>query len=233
MKLAHGKGTLWVTTECDDNTIRISFRDDGPGIAEENLGRVFDPFFTTRGVGQGTGLGLSVCHGIISEHNGRIYTKSKFGKGATFIVELPVVAAEKQAESGETGEEHERNGGQKILVVDDEPVVLEFIRDALVGEGYVVETMNSAEPALAMIRKKEYSLILLDIKLPGMSGIEVYKYIQQESPSLVEKIVFITGDIMGPDTKEFLSRTKAHCIPKPFNHEQLTKEVARILSRTI
>ncbi len=87
---AHHRGTLVITTERVRNTIMTSFADDGPGIAEENLGHVFDPFFTTKEVGRGTGLGLSICHGIVVEHGGRVYTKSKLGDGATFIVELPI-----------------------------------------------------------------------------------------------------------------------------------------------
>jgi len=95
MKLAHGKGSLLIKTELISDTIQISFTDDGPGIAEANLVHLFDPFFSTRGVGQGTGLGLSVCYGIITEHNGRINAKSQLGKGSVFTVELPVFAEEK------------------------------------------------------------------------------------------------------------------------------------------
>ena len=87
---AHKKGTLIITTEIAGNVIKVSFTDDGPGIPKENLGHLFDPFFTTEEVGKGTGLGLSICHGIITEHGGRIYAESELGKGATFIVELPI-----------------------------------------------------------------------------------------------------------------------------------------------
>jgi len=95
MKLAHGKGSLLIKTALISDTIQISFTDDGPGIAEANLVHLFDPFFSTRRVGQGAGLGLSVCYGIITEHNGQIYAKSQLGKGSVFTVELPVVAEEK------------------------------------------------------------------------------------------------------------------------------------------
>jgi len=88
---AHNKGTLTITTERVGNIVRASFVDDGLGIAQENLGHLFDPFFTTKEVGKGTGLGLSICHGIVTEHGGRIYAESELGKGATFIVELPIV----------------------------------------------------------------------------------------------------------------------------------------------
>jgi PAS domain S-box-containing protein len=87
---AHGRGNLTITTEQADGLVRASFADDGPGIARKNLRHLFDPFFTTKEIGKGTGLGLSICHGIVTEHGGNIYAESGLGKGATFIVELPV-----------------------------------------------------------------------------------------------------------------------------------------------
>jgi len=90
MRRESQRGTLTITTRRIGNIIRAYFIDDGPGIDRENLGRLFNPFFTTKDVGEGTGLGLSICHGIIIEHRGRIYAQSEPGKGATFIVELPV-----------------------------------------------------------------------------------------------------------------------------------------------
>jgi len=95
---ANNRGTLTITTERVEDIIKASFADDGPGIAKENLGHLFDPFFTTKEVGKGTGLGLSICHGIISEHGGKIYAESKLGKGATFVVELPLTSADEKGE---------------------------------------------------------------------------------------------------------------------------------------
>jgi PAS domain S-box-containing protein len=89
---AHGKGKLVIKTRTAGNSIEITFTDDGPGISEEDLNRIFDPFFTTKEVGKGTGLGLSLCHGIVQTHGGRIYAKSKLGKGATFVVEIPIMS---------------------------------------------------------------------------------------------------------------------------------------------
>jgi signal transduction histidine kinase len=90
MEDAHGKGTLIISTARVGNIVKLTFTDDGQGIARQNLGRIFDPFFTTKEVGRGTGLGLSICYGIVTSHSGRIYAQSEVGKGATFIVELPV-----------------------------------------------------------------------------------------------------------------------------------------------
>jgi len=98
MKLAHSKGNLLIKTTLIADTIQVSFTDNGPGILEANLAHLFDPFFSTREVGQGRGLGLSVCYGIIAAHKGHIHVKSQLGKGSVFTIELPVVPAEKDAE---------------------------------------------------------------------------------------------------------------------------------------
>jgi len=231
MVLAHGKGNLHVRTETVDNTIRISFKDDGPGIAKENLGKIFDPFFTTREVGQGTGLGLSVCHGIIAEHNGRIYAESKPRRGATFIVELPVISEEKQLEMAEPSVgEPERVTKARILVVDDVPTNLQYLSDVFTGEGYEVETVDNCGDALKMINKREYDLLLLDIKIPGMSGIELYERIQKAVPSLAGRVVFITGDVMGEDTMKFLYSTEAPYVTKPFDSKKLKGTINRLLA---
>jgi len=233
MKEVHGKGKLVVKTEAIDDTIRISFKDNGPGISPENLDRLFDPFFTTREVGKGTGLGLSICHGIITEHNGKIYARSNSGKGATFVVELPVVAEVKQAEPGKPAiKEVKKVIVAKILVVDDEPTTLQLLTHLLSSEGYDVESTEDAATALEKIKSQRYNLILLDIKLPGMSGIELYESIQKVARSLASRVVFITGDAMAPDTMSFLSRTKAPHITKPFDIKKLKRTVRRILAQS-
>ena len=231
MKLARGKGNLSIKTEAVDSTIRISFKDDGPGIAPEKLQRIFDPFFTTRQKGKGTGLGLSVCHGIMAEHGGAICVESEPGKGATFIVELPIVTEKNQEEPDDsTAEEPQSVATARILVVDDEPVVLSFVSELLSEEGYQVEAADNAEAALEKVKSERYSLILLDIKMPGTSGIELYQSIRNIAQSLARRVVFITGDVMGGDTMHFLSRTKAPYITKPFKAEQLKREIRRILT---
>lgn len=97
-------------------------------------------------------------------------------------------------------------------------------------EGYQVESADNAEAALEKVKSERYSLILLDIKMPGTSGIELYESIRNIAQSLARRVVFITGDVMGGDTMHFLSRTKATYITKPFNAEQLKREIRRILT---
>jgi len=231
VKMVQGGGKLSIKTEQAGDNIRISFKDNGLGIAKENLERIFNPFFTTRKVGQGTGLGLSVCHGIVTEHKGKIWAESHVGKGAAFIVELPVVGETKQFEMPEpVVRETRRAARAKILVVDDEFMVRQFISQILADEGHEVQVADSAEVALEEVTKKEYQAIMLDIKMPGMSGIDLYRHFQKLSPAIADKVVFITGDIMGANTMTFLSKTKAPYIIKPFDAKQLKTEINRVLA---
>ncbi len=224
MALAHGRGKLAIKTKTMDNIIRISFKDNGPGIPKENLKRIFDPFFTTRKAGKGTGLGLSLCHATIVEHNGQIYAKSKLGSGATFIVELPIVKEGKHLKSIESvADEPENTTRARILIVDDEPIVRHFLSEMLTTQGHEVETVDNATDAFKMIGSEGYSHILLDIKLPGMSGIELYKILKEKYQSVAKKVIFITGDTMGVDTRDFFSKTKARYISKPIDVQQLNK----------
>jgi len=230
MKLAHGKGKLIITTEKTDNTIKISIKDDGPGIKPEVMDRIFDPFFTTRAPGQGTGLGLSLCYGIVNEHKGTIYAESQPGKGATFIVELPVVTGVTPAKLSEpVVDKYGKKIKGQILVVDDEQVVRDVASRILTREGHCVETVDNATDAIKKIKNNKYDIILLDIKMPHMSGVTLYKRIQKINKSLARRIVFITGDVMGVDTKKFLAETEVTHIEKPFDAEQLSREVQRVL----
>jgi two-component system NtrC family sensor kinase len=115
-------------------------------------------------------------------------------------------------------------------VVDDEQVIRDFANRVLTGEGHKVETVDNATEAMKKIESQKYDLILMDIKMPGTSGMTLYKRIQKIDKSLARRVVFITGDIMGTDTEKFLSQTKVAHIEKPFDAERLIKEVQRTLS---
>ncbi|MFC1953282.1 ATP-binding protein, partial [Chloroflexota bacterium] len=232
MSKAYDEGSLLIRTERINNAIRISFRDDGPGIEKENLEKVFDPFFTTREVGKGTGLGLSICHGIIAEHGGRIHAESEKGKGTTFIIDLPIVTEGKRLETPEP--EFESTGAtvsSKVLVIDDELTVQQYLTNVLTDEGHEVEVIDNGDDAIQKAGEEEYDVILLDIKMPGRSGIEIYNELRKKSAVIAKKIVFITGDVMGQDTESFLLKVNAPYIVKPFDTEQILNGIDRILSR--
>ncbi len=227
-------GKLSIKTEKVKDSIRASFTDDGPGISKENLDKVFNPFFTTREVGQGTGLGLSICHGIVTQHNGRIYADSKLGKGATFVVELPIVADASLLVNKEAIEEAipEREG-VKVLVVDDEKAILTLLSHLLTEWEYEVETVNNANDALDRLRSERYDLILMDIKMPVISGMELYRQIEAMDPALTQRVMFITGDVMGKTTGDFLGETGVPYITKPFHIEHLKNSITQILTKEL
>jgi len=259
MKLAHGEGNLFIKTETIDDTIRISFKDDGPGIAKEDLERIFDPLLATREVSQGIRLGLSICHGIIAEHGGRLYAESVSGKGATFIVELPVVTEPEELKPAEpvadetemelpivtepeeskpaepVADETESVDKAQILVVGSELPILQFVSRVLTEEGHEVETVDNAQYALERLKSKECSLVLLDTQ-PGASGIELselYESIQKIAPPLARRVAFITSEVTKANIKDFLNETKAPHIDRPAVQDITRPLVARQLKAEI
>jgi len=234
MIVAHSGGNLLVKTERIDSTIRVSFSDDGPGIPTEDLDKIFNPFFTTREVGKGAGLGLSVSYGIVQQHGGRIYAKNRLGNGAIFFVELPIVTKVEQLTSVDpTAIEPKTASRAKVLVVDDEVLVQQFLTDVLSKEGHEAEVVNNGDDALKKLSNENYDLILLDIKLPGLNGIELYKHLQKKSESLAKKVVFITGDAMSSNTMVFILSTEVPYIMKPFDSEQLKASINRVLAEGV
>jgi PAS domain S-box-containing protein len=233
MKKAHGKGILKITTEKKDNYIRISFRDDGPGITKENMGHLFEPFFTTKDIGEGTGLGLSLSRSIILEHGGKMRVESESGLGATFIVELPVVDAappgpENACAITEIQPSPEKSG--RILVVDDEPGIRALLEKVLTQIGYIVDTITNPKIVKDKLNAGErYDAILLDIRMPGMSGTELYSHIIENMPVLKGKIIIITGDVMGPDIKDFLTKNNLPYLVKPFDIKLLKEKINEII----
>jgi PAS domain S-box-containing protein len=233
MKKAHGKGTLTITTKKIDNNIRISFQDDGPGITEENLGHLFEPFFTTKEPGEGTGLGLSLSRSIVLEHNGQMSVESEFGRGATFIIELPIIEAlpsEIEASIPMITDQPLSTKQGRILVVDDEAGVRTLIEKTLTRMGHSVDVINDAGAALHIIDAGTvYDVILTDVRMPGMSGIELYPLILRKMPSMKNRIIFITGDVMGLDIRTFLNQNNLPYLAKPFDIELLKEKIDTIL----
>ena len=225
------RGTLKVRTSHEKDVVRVSFQDDGPGIDDETLRRIFDPFFTTKEVGEGTGLGLTICYGIIDEHNGRIWAESQPGRGATFIIELPVVAGLPRAADPEA-ELEQSVKGRSILVVDDEESIQRLLGSVLQMDNHLVDTASNGREALERIAERTYDLVITDIKMPDMGGRELFEQLVKQDPRLAARTIFITGDTVSPDTRSFLQQVNNPVLAKPFRVRDVRETIERILSET-
>ena len=228
------RGKIRVTTGMKEGCIRISVADNGPGIPAEQVGKVFDPFFTTKEVGSGTGLGLRVCHGIITAHGGNIYLESQKGRGTTFTVELPLVreteaVIEEIRPAPKVTPPRRDEGTARILIVDDEPAICDILVRALSEHGYQTDSASSARTALTKIARNGYELCIIDLKMPVTSGKELYETMKCRFLGPAERVVFMTGDTIEPATERFLVSTGRPHLHKPFGPDEVIKVVEKAL----
>jgi two-component system, NtrC family, sensor kinase len=231
------KGTRKVTirTRFKEHTFQIIFQDNGPGVPAELKDRLFEPFFSTWGEKESLGLGLATSYGIVLEHGGNMYYEDTPEGGATFIVELPLKkdiprnAPKTLPGSRDNGKKgfHAKEGPQtqleskearkKILLVDDEDSILYMLSETLKTEGFDVASTVDGQKALEMLDQDDYDIIVTDVKMPGVSGIHLYWYIEKKKPHLMDRVVFITGDIIDSTTRSFLKSVDNPYLAKPFD----------------
>jgi PAS domain S-box-containing protein len=223
-------GALVIRTYRKGDAVLIEFEDNGPGIEKETLSKIFDPFFTTKDVGKGTGLGLSMAYGIMKEHNGSISVESEPGRGAKFVVTLPITKGAEPSDEKTKARVKTPPGSRAVLVVEDEASLRDLLVDALTEGGFFVEAALTGEEAIQLVEKRKFDAVISDIKMPGIGGRELYLYIQKHHPEIAEKIVFITGDVLSRDTQSFLQITNNRFIEKPFNIDALLALLNDMLS---
>ncbi|HEV8438138.1 MAG TPA: ATP-binding protein [Methylomirabilota bacterium] len=218
-----------ITTRRDPDrpTVLLEVTDTGPGIPRDIQQRIFDPFFTTKPPGEGTGLGLSLCRGIIEGHGGSIAVASEPGHGTTFRIELPLVTPPAAARDG-TAESLPAIASQRILVVDDEAEIAAMVAEALQLDGHAVETAENGAAALIMLERADYDLVLTDTKMPIVTGEDFYRELARRFPALGQRIIFMTGDVMSPEKRAFLDATGAPWVSKPFTPQELRRLVHRV-----
>ena len=222
------------TATAPDGRALVVISDTGGGISPEVLPRIFDPFFTTKPVGVGTGLGLSICHGIVSGLGGEILVESTVGRGTTFKVLLDAAPPRAEADVTATAPAAARAVAQRgrILVVDDEPLVARALLRILAPHHDVV-TRTSAREALADVQggSEPFDLLLCDLMMPDMTGMELHARVREVAPALADRTVFLTGGAFTPSAREFLARVPNPRIEKPFEPDALRALVARVLAR--
>jgi two-component system NtrC family sensor kinase len=232
MLAANGRGTLVVRTwhDPDRGAVVLEVNDDGPGVPKDMRTKIFDPFFTTKEVGKGTGLGLTVAYAIVQEHNGRIWVESPPG-GASFFVELSTGDGSIPAASRTpTQIAVPVNAGAAVLVVEDEPALAAAVAESLTDAGFQVDRAGDGEEALARVRERAYDLIVCDLKMPRLDGMQFYRAIAATNSSISRRVLFVTGDVAGTEAERFLEETGCRWLAKPFRLNELLRVAREVLA---
>jgi len=233
MLAANGRGTLVVRTWHDAarESVVLEVNDDGPGVPEEVRSRIFDPFFTTKEVGKGTGLGLAVSYAIVQEHGGRIWVDSGDQGGASFFVELPVGdAAQRAPQAATAAAPAPKPAGRAVLVVEDEAALAAAVAEGFTDAGFVVDRAADGEEGLARVARRAYDLVICDLKMPRVDGIQFYRAAAAANPSLARRIIFVTGDVAGTDAERFLEETGCRWLAKPFRLADLLRAAREVVA---
>jgi PAS domain S-box-containing protein len=214
--------TLTTGSDGDGNAF-FEVRDTGCGIAPENLKRIFEAFYTTKPAGVGTGLGLAICQKVVTSLGGRIEVESEVDHGSLFRVVLPPARAHATASPVEP-EAAARGPRGRVLVVDDEAEVGDSIRRIL-GREHDVEVVARGTAALLLLEKSAYDVVLSDLLMPDMTGMELYDRLSQSLPAVLPRIVFMTGGAFSPGARAFLERVPNPRIDKPIATAELRRLV--------
>ncbi len=231
-------GTVYVRAARCVGGCEITVDDTGPGIRPEHLSRVFEPFFSTKEVGKGTGLGLPVSRGIIELMHGTLTAEPHWGgprTGARFRVFLPIGQAVAPAAdpspraSGPIDAPALDEGAERrprLLVVDDEIVIQKLVHHLFTRRKWVVDRASDGLQALARIEARRlagerYNLVFCDLRMPVMSGIQLHDALAQQDPELLERLVFLSGDLVSDDVREFVARSSCRVLSKPLTADAL------------
>ncbi|MBV9552860.1 MAG: PAS domain-containing protein [Alphaproteobacteria bacterium] len=214
--------------------VLIEVADTGMGIPKENLERIFEPFFSTKEIGSGTGLGLSTVYGIVKQTGGFIFVDSARGKGATFQIYLPRhqqsdLAAAARADTGEPAPVTDLTGIGTVMLVEDEDPVRIFGARALRNKGYTVLEARSGEAALELIGStaEKIDLLITDVVMPKMDGPGLVREVRETHPEM--KVIFISGYTEDSFRQRLDSDSNIHFLPKPFSLKQLASKVKEVI----
>jgi two-component system cell cycle sensor histidine kinase/response regulator CckA len=210
--------------------VQITVEDTGTGMSDETMKRIFDPFFTSKALGHGTGLGLSTALTIVKSHGGFINVYSEIGRGSRFSINFPAMKDQVEGDVPKTKAEHARGSGQLILLVDDEDNILQATAATLEHFGYRTLASSNGVEAVAAYRASagEIDLVLTDMAMPEMDGPSLIRELRELEPDL--KIVGMSGLMNAEQTAELKSLGIDSFLTKPFNAEKLLKAVADVLA---
>jgi signal transduction histidine kinase len=221
---------LALRSSVDGDCVVLQATDNGGGIPPEIRSRIFDPFFTTKPTGEGTGLGLALCHGIVTAHNGTIAVNSEPDIGTTFIISLPIDSIVPAADVS-VRKVMSTTPALRILVVDDNPDVAMAFSDILSAQGHMVEIAGTSRAALQLIGTGAYAVVVTDMRMPDLDGPALYREVTARHPLLESSFLFVTGDTFSPDTDRFLKESGAVFLGKPCTFEDVENAVEQVVRR--
>jgi CheY-like chemotaxis protein len=224
---------LTIRTGFRERQAFIEIEDNGTGIAPEIRETIFQPFFTTKEPGRGTGLGLPICRQIAQEHGGDISVRGGgAGRGSVFCLDLPLGSAEDFDRIGtlEAPAPLSAVPGKRVLVADDEEDIADVIARLLREDGDTVEIAHNGEEAVKLLAAASYDLVVSDIEMEHTKGTDLYAALAAQGAFPATKILFVTGDILNPKVLEFLSRTKSEYAVKPFDIQELRQTMRKLLA---
>jgi two-component system cell cycle sensor histidine kinase/response regulator CckA len=213
------------------NHVTIEVEDTGAGIAPSVIGRIFDPFFTTKAVGDGTGLGLAICQQIVKSAGGEISVTSELGKGACFRVTLAAALHDEPAADSSAPPPRLQSTPARVLMVDDEPALGRSTRLLLAPEHEVVNVTRARDALERLARGERFDVILCDLMMPEMSGIEFHRQLARTTPEYVGRVVFVTGGAFTEEARAFLAELACPCVEKPFTENALRGAIEKISAR--
>jgi PAS domain S-box-containing protein len=222
---------LRITSRCDSEAgvVRVTVADNGPGIPEYLRARVFEPYFTTKPIGVGTGVGLAVSLGIIEAHGGTLTVACPEEGGAVFTIALPVgdvCVSAPEAKPPTRADVSKR----RILIVDDEADIRETLTEILTSAGHRTVAVGSGREALVRMAADTYDVILTDIRMPDLDGRAFYQQIEERWPSRAARVVFVTGDTLASALREFVAECGRPVIEKPFLPSDVRRVVAELIT---
>ncbi|MBI1945882.1 MAG: response regulator [Deltaproteobacteria bacterium] len=223
------KRVITLSSWSDSGTTSVRVADTGCGIAPENLQRIFEPFFTTKPVGEGTGLGLSLCHSIVTGLGGHMLVESKVGVGTSVTVVMPRGAVVERAvkEAGRPA-----LAPPRVLVIDDETLIGTAIRRILTKQGMEVVVVERGREGVDLVTGGEhFDAIFCDMMMPEFSGVDVYDALRAKAPSMMSRVIFMTGNAFAAREHDLFSATKNVRVEKPFLPADLSGAVAEVLRR--
>jgi len=214
--------------------VLLTISDTGPGMTRETLAHLYEPFYTTKEVGKGTGLGLAMVYGIVKNHQGYITCSSRLGQGTTFKVYLPALQGQQAAASSPPVEEEAEPGREwgGVLLVDDEEQVLEVARDFLARAGFTVLTAVSGEQALETYQERPdlIDLVVLDLGMPGMGGRRCLRELTRLDPEV--RVIIASGYSGEGLAGEMILDGAREFVAKPYRLPELVRAIRRHLGRS-